>query len=266
MDRINVHGVLETTQLNSFDNFLAYSKRLGNLGSSLKNMRESMTDLLNSESSSGALYILDQHRESITELERFDKEAFSELLILREKLLASATESAMAFPVEFPKRIEALGIEFCEGTLHPLYLFDERFIELRFNAKSLTSQIKIRGGRELIVGIEVTTVVNAIQGHLARLHGRKLEMDELMNRVSNVFRSIQLGSKNIDSTSIKIKDFMKAYQKAYKCPIDEAIIDLSAAYRQFSNIKLDYIKDHEQGYLLYGFEERGYFGFMTLED
>lgn len=258
--------VWRLSQMNSLDSFLIFSKKLGILGSSLKSMRDSIAVLTNSGSSSGALYVFNQNKESIAELERFDKDAYSELLGLREMLLESATESALAFPIEFPREIESLGIEICEGSLHPLYLFDRRFIEVRFNAKGLCTHIKTRGGREQIIGVEAAIVTSEIKGHIARLHNRNLDSNELRRRVLEIFRSVQLGDERKDSNSIRIKDFIKSYQKVYKCPIDEAIIDLSDAYKQFSNIKLDFTKDYEQGFLLYGFEERGYFGFISVED
>ena len=254
------------SQMNSLQSFLNFSKKLGNLGASLKNMRDSIAELMDSGSSSGALYIFNQNKESLAELERFDKDAFSELLELKEALLESATESALAFPIAFPREIESLEIEFCEGSLHPLYLFDRRFIEVRFNAKELYTQIKTRGGREQIIGVEAEIVSRAIKNHIERLHNRKLDSSELRSRVLEIFRSVHLGDKEKNSKSIRIKDFIKTYQKAYKCPLDEAIVDLSEAYRLFSNIKLDFTKDYEQGFLLYGFEERGYFGFISVED
>ena len=254
------------SQMNSLESFLNFSKRLGNLGASLKNMRDSIAELTNSGSSSGALYIYNQNKESIAELERFDKDAYSELLELKGVLMESATESALAFPIDFPREIESLAIEFCEGSRSPLYLFDRRFIEVRFNAKELFTQIKTRGGREQIIGVEAEIVSGAIKNHIARLHNRKLDSSELQRRVLEVFQSVQLGDKENDSKSIRIKDFIKSYQKAYKCPPDEAIVDLSEAYKLFSNIKLDFTKDYEQGFLLYGFEERGYFGFISVED
>jgi hypothetical protein len=72
-------------------------------------------------------------------------------------------------------------------------------------------------------------------------------------------------STTAPSEGVRLKDFVKAYQKNHQTAVDETLIDISKAKKNSTEITLDFIRDHEDGYQLYGFEEHGYYGFLRLE-
>lgn len=249
---------------NAAENFVAYSNFIGKLGNSIKRIEESVQKNLSSGSPSGALLVIQQHMEVLGVLSKHDKLAVDEIFGFRDQLRIIVDKSADEFPAGFPNAIESLGINFCEGSIHPTYILDKGFMEVRFNSRELYVQIITRGGREQIFGIEIATVVKAIQDNLERLHNRQIGTSELRDRIYKTFQDTKSNQKE-DLGYVKIRDFIKVYQKNYKCLVDESIIDLSNAYKQFEALKLDYIRDHEQGLQLYGFEDHGFYGFMRLE-
>ena len=48
--------------------------------------------------------------------------------------------------------VESIGIVFCEGTLHPRYIMDRGFIEVRLNTRRHCVILQTRGGREQAIG------------------------------------------------------------------------------------------------------------------
>jgi hypothetical protein len=256
---------MSIVQMNATNSFTQNAIRVGKIGNALKRLQDSIANQLSIGSPSGALLVIVENQELLSDLRTENEEVFFEFESLRTSLTQIATASAADFPARFPRIAETLGLVFCEGTLHPKYLLDRGFIEVRLNARRLCVQFQTRGGREQAIGLEPEVVLDAIQKTLQRLHARTIAPAELLTRVKNTFEQTSRQSGHLGSDQVMLRDFLKNYQKNYKCLPDESIIDLSLAKQQFAEIKLDYIRDHEQGFLLYGFEENGYFGFIRIE-
>ena len=256
---------MSIVQMNATNSFTQNAIRVGKIGNALKRLQDSIANQLSIGSPSGALLVIVENQELLSDLRTENEEVFFEFESLRTSLTQIATASAADFPARFPRIAETLGLVFCEGTLHPKYLLDRGFIEVRLNARRLCVQFQTRGGREQAIGLEPEVVLDAIQKTLQRLHARTIAPAELLTRVKNTFEQTSRQSGQLGSDQVMLRDFLKNYQKNYKCLPDESIIDLSLAKQQFAEINLDYIRDHEQGFLLYGFEENGYFGFIRIE-
>jgi hypothetical protein len=256
---------MSIVQMNATNSFTQNAIRVGKIGNALKRLQDSIANQLSIGSPSGALLVIVENQELLSDLRTENEEVFFEFESLRTSLTQIATASAADFPARFPRIAETLGLVFCEGTLHPKYLLDRGFIEVRLNSRRLCVQFQTRGGREQAIGLEPEVVLDAIQKTLQRLHARTIAPAELLTRVKNTFEQTSRQSGQLGSDQVMLRDFLKNYQKNYKCLPDESIIDLSLAKQQFAEINLDYIRDHEQGFLLYGFEENGYFGFIRIE-
>jgi hypothetical protein len=198
------------------------------------------------------------------ELSEINRKSYEELIELKNNLENESKEIAARFEREFPALAESSGIVFCQGTVHPTYFIDRSFIELKANVRNMYCVLKTRGGKEFKLGIEPIVVLREIDFHLRRLHNRELSSLELRDRVSKTYDELISKDKTLNG-SVRIKDFVKLYQKTYKTPLDETLIDLSNANREIPELKFDYIRDHQDGFQLYGLEENGYFGFLRFE-
>lgn len=244
--------------------FISESIRIGKIGQATKKLEEELQVCLNAGSPSSGLSLLVELSDLIEEVSQIDRKAYEELNELKLKLEIESKEFAAGFEREFPALAESAGIVFCQGTVHPTYYIDRSFIELKANIRNMSCVLKTRGGKEFKLGIEPKVVLNEINFHLRRLHSRELAPSELRDRVLKIYSELTSQDSTLNG-SVRIKDFVKFYQKAYKTPLDETLIDLSNANREIPELKFDYIRDHQEGFQLYGLEENGYFGFLRIE-
>lgn len=246
------------------EDFISESIRIGKIGQAVKKLNDDLKDCLSAGSPSSGLAFMVESSDLIEEVSHIDRKAYEALMDLKNLLESDSRKSAAQFERDFPTLAEASGIVFCQGTVHPNYFIDRSFIELKANIRNLNCVLRTRGGREFKIGIEPKVVLKEIDFHLRRLHNREISSSELRDRVSNIYNELVHKDGNLNG-SIRIKDFVKLYQKAYKTPLDETLIDLSNANRDIEELKFDYIRDHQDGFQLYGLEENGYFGFLRFE-
>lgn len=244
--------------------FIEKCLMFGKIGNATKKLQDQIQNNLNINSPSAARLNLVEQSELLEEIQRLDQATFAELKSLGDYLEGVSREHALKFEREFPDLAISEGIMFCEGTLHPNYFIDRSYLEVRVNVRNMNCIIRTRGGKEHQIGIEPHTVVAAIKFHLNRIHNREISDLELLNRIEKIY-SEMTASGTRSGEGVSIREFVKSYQKIHKCALDETIFDISRAHKRFQQLKLDYVRDHEQGYQLYGFEENGYFGFIRLE-
>ena len=256
---------MPNVMMNETNTFTQNAIRIGKIGNAVKRLQDLVMNQLDIGSPSGALLAIVENQDLLDDLRIENAAVFLEIESLRSELIQSATLSAAEFSIRFPVMAENLGIVFCEGTLHPRYFLDKGFIEVRLDARRLCAVLRTRGGREQVLGLEPEVVLNTIQKTLERLHSRTVPPSELLERIKATFSQTSGQSRQFRSDHVTIRDFLKNYQKNYKCLPDESIVDLSLAKQQFAEITLDYIRDHEEGFLLYGFEGNGYFGSIRIE-
>jgi hypothetical protein len=261
---LNQHS-MPNVMMNATNAFTQNAIRIGKIGNAVKRLQDLIMNQLSIGSPSGALLAIVENQDLLNDLKIENVDVFLEIESLRSELILLATASEAEFLIRFPKMVESIGIVFCEGTLHPRYIMDRGFIEVRLNTRRHCVILQTRGGREQAIGLEPEVVLDAIQKTLERLHSRSVSPSELMNRIKNTYEQTSEQSRQSRSDKVTIREFLKNYQKNYKCLPDESIVDLSLAKQQFAEITLDYIRDHEEGFLLYGFEGNGYFGSIRIE-
>jgi hypothetical protein len=249
----------------SIDEFINECISAGKIGTGLKKLFENTQKALDSGSPSEARMIINEHAPLLERLREMSNQAWMEFLTLQRKIEEQSIESTKKFENEFVRIAEEAGLTFCEGTLHPRYLIDRSFLELQVSMRNQNCILKTRGGREVCIGIEPQIIVKNVKANLERLHNRNLSVEELHVRIRKTYSELISGSTTVASEGVRLKDFVKAYQKNHQTAVDETLIDISKAKKNSTEITLDFIRDHEDGYQLYGFEEHGYYGFLRLE-
>jgi hypothetical protein len=261
---LNQHSI-PNVMVNATNEFTQNAIRIGKIGNAVKRLQDLIMNQLSIGSPSGALLAIVDSQDLLNDLSIENADAFLEIESLRSELILLAKASEAEFLIRFPKMAESIGIVFCEGTLHPKYIMDRGFIEVRLNTRRLCVILQTRGGREQALGLEPEVVLDAIQQTLERLHSRSVPPSELLKRIKSTFEQTSEQSRQSRSDGVTLREFLKNYQKNYRCLPDESIIDLSLANQQFAEIRLDFIRDHEEGFLLYGSEGSGYFGSIRIE-
>jgi hypothetical protein len=246
--------------------FLSQSNLMAKFAISIKKILESATIQVNNGKPSLALYTLEDNRKFLEELKRFNLPAYLEFEKLYEFVFQETARFVAEFPVAFPEEVSKLGLVFSEGTQHPTYILEKGLIEVKFDSRKKIVLLKTRSGQSQILGVEAGKVADFVLLTLKRLLDRKIEIAEMRTRLQETFQVVRDKNGPSGMDHIKILEYLKTYQKIYNCLADEAIMDLSKTYKSIEILKLDYIKNHEQGILLYGFEANGYFGFMRLEE
>lgn len=260
------NAVFPITNFQAFQDFLSQSNSMAKYANSLKKVLESATMQVNEGTPSLALYTLEDNRKFLEELKEFSLPAYLEFEKLYEFVFLETAKFIAEFPITFPDEISKHGLVFSEGTQHPTYLLEKGLIELKFDSRKKIVVLKTRSGQSQILGVEARKVADFILATLKRLLDRKIETAEMRTRLQKTFQIVREKNGPSGTDHIKILEYLRTYQKIYNCLADEAIMDLSNTYRTIEILKLDYVKNHEQGILLYGFEANGYFGFMRLEE
>lgn len=251
-------------QLPHVDNFIDQCVKIGKVGQGVRKLLEEINRYILAESPSSALGVIQDSIELLDQIAKMNPETYEEISKLKSELTNQSATYASNFEREFPNLVEAAGIQFCEGTVHPVYFIDRSFIEVKANTRSMNCLLRTRGGKEYKIGIEPKVVLAQIQNHLNRLHNREFNSQVMLERCVDVYNEI-LSKGGVLNGSVKLKDFIKTYQKNYRVSLDEALIDFSNAHKEIPQLSFDYVRDHCEGFQLYGFEEYGYFGFLRIE-
>ena len=168
---LNQHS-MPNVMMNATNAFTQNAIRIGKIGNAVKRLQDLIMNQLNIGSPSGALLAIVENQDLLNDLKIENVDVFLEIESLRSELILLATASEAEFLIRFPKMVESIGIVFCEGTLHPRYIMDRGFIEVRLNTRRHCVILQTRGGREQAIGLEPEVVLDAIQKTLERLHSR----------------------------------------------------------------------------------------------
>ena len=163
-----------------------------------------------------------------------------------------------------PAALKSAGLELDPSSRMPTLTLKNGFIKLEIGKKNQEVTISIRHGHSFKVPADTELVVDAVLAEIARCFPEKFDLPAFVNRLKAAYSALpgsERGSLSLDEVRRKLRN--------PAMPGDEFAAALAAVIDErppeAAGMKLDHTRDIETGFLLPGFEDRGYFGGITFE-
>lgn len=215
-----------------------------------------------------ALRQLTASDKQMTLLARYDAEAADEVEALKRTLQAEVAERFKELPAQLPAALERVGLTLDPGSRHPTYSILQGLVEIRFDKTKLEARVIPRDGRRTVLPIDLDPLAAHVKAEADRLTGRPFDAEAFLAEVRNAYRNVKQTLKS-GSDSVPLKDLVAELSKSEDFQADEFNVDLSRLVRDevsVGRIRLDNTRDAKNGLLLWQLEQRGYYGYMRMED
>ena len=198
-------------------------------------------------------------------LERSSETDFQKVADLRELAAERADDALAGLGTALPSALTSVGLELDASSRIPTFTLSKGFFKLEINKKSRVATISVRHGHSFTVAADVELIVPAILAENARCFPNQFDLPAFVSRLqasySTLLNSDKCGAMPLDKVR---REFRNPEMKG-----DEFAAALAAVIREHppeaAGMKLDHTKSIETGFLLPGFEDRGYFGQITFE-
>jgi len=188
---------------------------------------------------------------------------------LERTLTARVAEDFKDLLGSFPSAARDAGLPLDATSRHPKYTLAARLVQVDFDKSRLETRVTTPGGRKSFLGIDVPVVVTHLKSELARLNERPFEPEAFVERLRSAYAaaSANTDSKGADG-GVRLKAVIDEMGADKSFSLDEFVVDLSKIVQTDgvgSRIRLDHTRDSAQGLLLWGLEDRGYYGYVRVE-
>lgn len=197
-------------------------------------------------------------------LDQFAEGTSADVSNARASAVERAEESLSDLSSALPAALEAAGLALDPSSRFPLFKLRNGFFEVKINKPKFEAQVTVRHGSTMKVAADLTTIVDAMVAEDTRCFGSALRPAEFAARL-RVAYSLALGADK--PRPLPLEDVRQAITEPIP-PRDEFAVALAAVLRdqpvEASGMNLDHTKSIDTGFLLPGFEDRGYFGHISF--
>lgn len=187
-----------------------------------------------------------------------------EVMAVRQAAVEQAEESLSNLSAALPAALDAAGITLDTSSRFPSFKFRRGFFEIKINQPRFEAQVIIRHGRTVKVASDVDLIMDAVLGEEARCFGGAVSLPDFVHRLRAAYRTV-LGSDK--PRPLSLEDVRAAITEP-NIPRDEFSVTLGAVLTEkpveAGDMNLDHTKEIDTGFLLPGFEDRGYFGHISF--
>jgi len=201
-------------------------------------------------------------------LAKHNADAASDVETLRQELHAEVAQRFRELPVRLPAALELVGLKLDPGSRHPSYSILDGLLEIKFDKRKLEARVLPRDGRRTVLPIDLDPLAVHLRAEADRLTGRPFDAKAFLAEVSSAYKRVSRTLKS-STESIPLKDLVAELATSKDFQADEFNVDLSRLVRdEFSagRIRLDNTRDAKNGLLLWQLEQRGYYGYMRMEE
>lgn len=217
---------------------------------------------------SEALRLLSAGDKQLKLLAKYDPAAAADVDRRKAALRSEVEEQLAELPATLPAAVAAVGLELDPASRHPNYSFLEGLIELKFDKSKLEATLLPRDGRRLAFAIDPAPLAAHIKAEADRLTGRPFDAEEFLARISTAYQTVKRSALSGDG-GISLKELVAELAKSKDFRADEFNVDLSRLLRDEASVGriwLDNTRDPKNGLLLWKLDQRGYYGYMRMED
>lgn len=197
----------------------------------------------------------------------------SDVLVLEDALHAlrgSVEQIVIDGEREIPAALERSGLTLDPSARHPIYSVERGFITITIDAERLTASISARGGAVRREPMDPEGIAAAALDVHARIFSRK-DSHVTMERLRLAYRMILMAEGGRLGETVSLERLRSELSLSVKAiPPDEFNVDLASVVRAANEggkgrLTLANTRDTKSGFLLYGLEEAGYIGYLSIE-
>jgi hypothetical protein len=220
--------------------------------------------------SAHALLLLRREAEVVRDLQ--DEVAVRQLRELHNELRDRARTSLSSFAREFPAAAREVGIQIDNTSRHPTYTFNQGFLRLEIDEKNFTAKAAPRDGEEIVVGLDLSLVVERLRSEQTRLFERQVDAPSFLRSLHTAYAAILRAEERPEGDEVPLRRVTNRLAKNLnRFAADEFNVDLSRLVQSGDlvvdgkRVHLNHTRDRRQGMLLHGLESGGYVGFISFK-
>lgn len=218
------------------------------------------------------LFLLRREADLLRSLAATEASVVQQLRELHRELQKRAQSSAGRIAREFPQAARDAGIEIDSTSRHPAYTFNQGFLRLEVDERGFTAKVSPRDGNEIVIGLDLTLVVETVRSEQARLFGRETDFQSFLRSLHTAYTAILRAEGRSEGADVPLRRVTNRLAKNLnRFAADEFNIDLSRLVQRGDlvvdgkRVHLNHTRDGRQGMLLHGLESGGYVGFISFK-
>jgi len=207
---------------------------------------------------------LDRAKDLGSILDHFAAGTSSEIESIRQSVLTCSDEALGELSSSLPVALLAEGLHLDPSSRFPSFKLRNGFLEVRVVKAKREAHIIVRHGATVKVPADLERILEAVRVEDARCFSSTPDLEGFVSKLRASYVVI-LGADK--PRAMPIEDVRRTMEKPAP-PRDEFAVLLAAVLREQPRsaigMTLDHTKSIESGFLLPGFEDRGYFGHITF--
>lgn len=220
-----------------------------------------------------AAALLSLRREAATSAIGQEPDAAAGLLeTVRAGVERQARAQAISFQRDFPAAVRAAGLAVDVVSRHPCYTVLDGFMRVTVDDDAFTARVAPRDGEEVVLGMDVVPLVEAVRREAARLLQRTFDPDVFLRRLRTAYEAERQEEERAAGEALPLRRVVARLSKEVRpFAADEFNIDLARLLRSGHTLvdghrlHVQQTRHAKQGMLLYGLEHGGYTGFISFE-
>jgi hypothetical protein len=179
---------------------------------------------------------------------------------------------AATFQRDFPAAMRAAGLTVDIVSRHPSYTVLDGFLRVTVDDDALTARVAPRDGEEVVLGMDVAPLAEAVRREAARLLQRTFDPDVFLRRLRASYEAERQEEARAAGEALPLRRIVARLSKEVRpFAADEFNIDLARLIRSGQTLvdgyrlRVQQTRYAKQGMLLYGLEQGGYTGFISFE-
>lgn len=207
---------------------------------------------------------IDRAKELGAILDQFADGASGNIAHVRAGAASHADESLGELSSTLPAALDSAGLKPDPSSRFPVFKLRNGFFEVKINRSKYEAQISVRHGNTLKVAADLNIIADAVARENARCFGSPPTPAEFAARLRGAY-ALALGADK--PRPLPLEEVRRAIAEPLP-PRDEFAVALAGLLRdqpiEANGMNLDHTKSIDTGFLLPGFEDRGYFGQISF--
>lgn len=197
-------------------------------------------------------------------LDQFSEGTSADIAHLRASAVERAAESLSELSSALPAALESAGLTLDPSSRFPLFKLRNGFFEVMISEPMYEARITVRHGTTPKVAADVNIIVDAMVAQDTRCFGAVLDPAVFVARLRAAYALALEADK---PRPLPLEDVRQAIAEPTP-PRDEFAVALAAVMRdrpaEAIGMNLDHTRTIDTGFLLPGFEDRGYYGHISF--
>jgi hypothetical protein len=207
---------------------------------------------------------IDRAKDLGAALDQFAEGTSGELVSVRQSAVKQAEEAVGELSSSLPEALNAEGLSLDLSSRFPSFKLKRGFFEIKIVKTKWEAQIIVRHGPTLKIAADLDLIITAVLGEESRCFGSPIDLSVFLARLRAAYGAV-LGTEKLRPLPL---DEVRLMITDPEIARDEFAVALSAVLGkqppEAAGMKLDHTKVIEAGFLLPGFEDRGYFGHISF--